>query len=215
MEVDRILTLEEVAELLRVSVRTVADWAVKGEIPGGKIGTSWRFKASEIDDWLSKKLSPRIKPDKPGYENLAPLIVPQRIELVENLNKSQCLNRMIDLFTGLPGIPRQELARGIFDREEIMSTGIGLSVAVPHCRLSGLKEVSLALAVSRTPIKDYLSFDGIPVRIIVMILAGRNQDTEYVKVLSLVSGALRQEAAREELLAAENKEDVLAVLAKY
>lgn len=41
---DDILTIEEVAKYLRVSERTVYDWAQKGEISSGKIGTVWRFK---------------------------------------------------------------------------------------------------------------------------------------------------------------------------
>ena len=45
---DDILTIEEVAKYLRVSERTVYDWAQKGEIPSGKIGTVWRFKKSEV-----------------------------------------------------------------------------------------------------------------------------------------------------------------------
>ncbi len=49
---DDILTIEEVAKYLRVSERTVYDWAQKGEIPSGKIGTVWRFKKSEIESAL-------------------------------------------------------------------------------------------------------------------------------------------------------------------
>ena len=48
---DDILTIEEVAKYLRVSERTVYDWAQKGEIPSGKIGTVWRFKKSEIEKY--------------------------------------------------------------------------------------------------------------------------------------------------------------------
>jgi len=44
---DDILTIEEVAKYLRVSERTVYDWAQKGEIPSGKIGTVWRFKKAK------------------------------------------------------------------------------------------------------------------------------------------------------------------------
>ena len=50
---DDILTIEEVAKYLRVSERTVYDWAQKGEIPSGKIGTVWRFKKSEIETWVN------------------------------------------------------------------------------------------------------------------------------------------------------------------
>ena len=54
---DDILTIEEVARYLRVSERTVYDWAQKGEIPSGKIGTVWRFKKSEIERWVNERLS--------------------------------------------------------------------------------------------------------------------------------------------------------------
>ncbi|MDR0513057.1 MAG: helix-turn-helix domain-containing protein, partial [Treponema sp.] len=44
-----ILTIDEVAKYLRVSERTVYDWAQKGEIPAGKIGTVWRFKRADLE----------------------------------------------------------------------------------------------------------------------------------------------------------------------
>ena len=209
---DRILTLEEVAELLRVSERTVADWVSRGELPGGKIGTAWRFRASEIENWLTLKLAPRIKPDLVTYETLPPLIVPERMTVLQTDKKIPALNRMIDLFSGFPGITsRSELANAIFDREKIMSTGIGLSVAVPHCRLNGLKEVCLAVGVAPRPIRDYRSFDNTDVQILVMILAGRNQDTEYIRVLSLVSDFLRDEPIRSRLISSRTSEEITAV----
>ncbi|MBP5753474.1 MAG: helix-turn-helix domain-containing protein, partial [Treponema sp.] len=54
---DDILTIEEVAKYLRVSERTVYDWAQKGEIPSGKIGTVWRFKKGDIERWVNERLS--------------------------------------------------------------------------------------------------------------------------------------------------------------
>ena len=58
--IDDILTIEEVAKYLRVSDRTVYDWAQKGEIPAGKIGTVWRFKKSEIENWVNARLSSNL-----------------------------------------------------------------------------------------------------------------------------------------------------------
>ena len=65
---DDILTIEEVAKYLRVSERTVYDWAQKGEIPSGKIGTVWRFKKSEIEKWVNDRLSSGSKPVIPGEQ---------------------------------------------------------------------------------------------------------------------------------------------------
>ena len=52
-----IMTVEEVAEYLRVSERTVYEWAQRGEIPAGKLGTTWRFKRREIERWVDRRLA--------------------------------------------------------------------------------------------------------------------------------------------------------------
>ena len=52
MEEKPILTIEEVAEYLRVKKRTVYDWAKKGKIPAMKTVGQWRFKKDKIDEWL-------------------------------------------------------------------------------------------------------------------------------------------------------------------
>ena len=52
-----ILNLEEVADYLRVSERTIYEWAKKGELPAGKIGNSWRFKREDIEKWVNSRLS--------------------------------------------------------------------------------------------------------------------------------------------------------------
>ncbi len=206
------MTLEEVAEFLRVSERTVAEWAGKGELPGGKIGTTWRFRSSDIEDWLNNKLSPRIKKDSNSYDSLKPLITSSRIAVLDDEYKSDVLNRMIDLLVDVPGVnSRSEIANAIFAREEIMSTGIGLSIAIPHCRLNNVRDITVAVGITRKPVYDYESMDDKPVKIVVMILAGRNLHTEYIKVLSLVSSFLKKEGIRDRLLEAETKEDVLSV----
>jgi excisionase family DNA binding protein len=50
-----ILTPREAAEYLSVHVRTIYRLAKSGEIPGRKVGGSWRFKKDILDEWLSGK----------------------------------------------------------------------------------------------------------------------------------------------------------------
>ncbi|MDH3982267.1 MAG: helix-turn-helix domain-containing protein, partial [Kiritimatiellaceae bacterium] len=52
-----IMTIEEVAAYLRVSERTVYDWAQKGDLPGGKLGTTWRFKHADVENWVNSRIS--------------------------------------------------------------------------------------------------------------------------------------------------------------
>ena len=49
---DRLMTIEEVANYLRVKKRTVYDWLKKGKIPAIKAVGQWRFKKDKIDSWL-------------------------------------------------------------------------------------------------------------------------------------------------------------------
>jgi excisionase family DNA binding protein len=48
-----IMTPREAAEYLSIHVRTIYRLAKNGEIPGRKVGGSWRFKKDALDDWLS------------------------------------------------------------------------------------------------------------------------------------------------------------------
>lgn len=51
-ENDKIMTLEEVAEYLRLKPQTIYTWAQEKKIPAAKLGKEWRFKKSVIDKWF-------------------------------------------------------------------------------------------------------------------------------------------------------------------
>jgi len=53
-----IMTPREAAEYLSVHVRTIYRLVKHGEIPGRKIGGSWRFKKDALDEWLSIRENP-------------------------------------------------------------------------------------------------------------------------------------------------------------
>lgn len=54
-QVREILTPREAADYLSVHVRTIYRLVKKGDIPGRKIGGSWRFQKHALDEWLSGK----------------------------------------------------------------------------------------------------------------------------------------------------------------
>lgn len=209
---NEIMTIEEVAEYLRVSARTVYDWAQKGEIPCGKMGTSWRFKRQEIEDWVTQKLTPRIKEPQSPPKEFKSILTPERCVIIDTDKKDVILNSLIDLCSVFPGIEtRSRLAEAIYNRERLMSTGIGLGIAIPHVRLSGVKEIGSVIALSTKPIKDYESLDGKPVQIVIMIVAGRNQHSEYIQVLSSIVAFLKDEKARNNLLSCKTGVDIYDV----
>jgi len=50
---DPILTIKEVADYLKVNERTIYRLAASGELPGFKVGNSWRFKQSELEQYIA------------------------------------------------------------------------------------------------------------------------------------------------------------------
>ena len=50
-----VLTLEETSIYLRLSIETVTDQVVSGDLPGRKVKNDWRFLKIAIDDWLRAK----------------------------------------------------------------------------------------------------------------------------------------------------------------
>lgn len=53
IEIERWASVDEVAEHLNVKPDTVRTWAKTGYIPAKKIGKTWRFKLSEVDEWIA------------------------------------------------------------------------------------------------------------------------------------------------------------------
>ena len=90
---------------------------------------------------------------------------------LQSLTKADALSELVDLIAERRPIPDAAVIKEkILAREELMSTGIGLGIGVPHVRLDHLKHPLAAVGISRVGIADYGSLDDQPVRIICMIL---------------------------------------------
>ena len=199
---DDILTIEEVAKYLRVSERTVYDWAQKGEIPSGKIGTVWRFKKSEIEKWVNDRLSSSSKPVVPGDQiQVKNILSPDRIIFLNHSTKHDALLELANNLSTAPQVKMSsELSVEILKREELMSTAIGRGIAIPHVRLSSVTDLVMSVGISKCDIIDFQTIDDVPVRILFMIAAAYNQHAYYLQTLSFFSSKLKSKELREALL---------------
>ena len=208
-----IMTIEEVAAYIRVSERTVYDWAQKGELPGGKLGTTWRFKRDEIEKWVNDRLSqsPGKRPAAASTESF--VLTPERVILLDAPPKKEVLTQLVDLLAETPFVKnRDELLKGILAREELMSTGIGFGIGVPHVRIDSVTDLVMAVAVARNPIGDYGSLDGEPVQIVCMLAARSDQHTKYIRTLSSISSRLKDPAIREQIIASDTPAAICELL---
>ena len=210
---EEILTIEEVAKYLRVSERTVYEWAQKGEIPTGKIGTVWRFKKSELVQWVNERLSVNkltsknesIKPEK--------ILSPDRIIFLNHSSKRDALLALAENLSTAPQVKDgEELSHEIIVREELMSTAIGRGIAIPHIRLSSVTDIVVSVGISQVDIIDFQTLDDENVRILFMIAAAYNQHAKYLQTLSFFSARLKNKELRNSLLAVKNPNEAYKIL---
>ena len=210
---DSILTLDEVAKYLRVSERTVYDWAQKGEIPCGKIGTVWRFKKSEIENWVNNKLSGNRFLSRSEEIHPESIISKDRILFLDLPQKNDVLLAMAENLATAPQIKNpQELKSEIIKREELMTTAIGLGIAIPHVRLSCVTDIVVSVGISSVDIVDYKALDDEPVRVLIMIAAPATHHVYYLKALSFFSSLLKSRELFSSLLKAKTDSEVFSLL---
>ena len=210
---DDILTIEEVAKYLRVSDRTVYDWAQKGEIPAGKIGTVWRFKKSEVENWVNAKLSSSSLSQNDSEIQIKNILSPDRIVFINHSTKHDAIVQLSQVLATAPQIKNaSELTAEILKREELMSTAIGKGIAIPHVRLSSVTDLVMAVGVCKKPISDYQTIDDTPVDLLFMIAAAYNQHSLYLKTISHFCGKLKQEGLRENIINAKDAQEVFSLL---
>ena len=139
------------------------------------------------------------------------LISMDRIRILTVKSKDDALDELCEILSTADTInDSAELRRAIFERENIMSTSIGLGIAIPHVRLQSVTGMTMAIGVVKEGI-DYKSFDDSPVNIIIMIAAPAGTHREYLSILAKIALLLKNEAIRESILEAKNPRDIYEV----
>ena len=110
-----------------------------------------------------------------------------------------------------PGIDEGQLRTVLMEREDLQSTGIGESVAIPHGKLPGLSRLLASFARSRGGI-DFASIDGQPTQLFFLLVVPENSGGQHLKALARISRFFRDGEFRTRLLDAESREDVFGVI---
>ncbi len=122
------------------------------------------------------------------------------------------MQTLAQMFAATTALPYDDVLRVLQEREDLQSTGLGESVAIPHGAVEALDHQVGAMILSPAPI-EFDAIDGKPVHIIVGVLSPMRAAGEHLKTLARISRLLRTIAFRARLLTAKNGEDALAYLA--
>ena len=138
------------------------------------------------------------------------------IAFLDVATRNEAIDALIDLLDEAGKLPNKAVFRkAIFDREELVSTGIGMGVAVPHAKLKGFKDFFIAVGIQQNKGIEWNAIDKAPVRLIFLIGGPDNRQTEYLKILSQLTVAIKDPNLRKELMQREKAEDIVRAFSEF
>jgi fructose-specific phosphotransferase system IIA component len=124
-------------------------------------------------------------------------------------SKEEIIDGMIDLVAASPKVvDKNRVREAIFDREKIMSTGVGNGFAIPHGKTDAVTDIVAAFAVTAEDI-DYESLDEKPVRLVFLLVGKDNMVGPHIKLLSRISRLMNKEEFRRRLLEVSTPREII------
>ena len=117
--------------------------------------------------------------------------------------------RIAEKEPGLGGA--EQLYQALWEREQLGSTGLGGGVAVPHCKLTGLDRVLLAIGHTRQPV-DFGAIDGQPVQVFFVVVSPSSEPAAHLQCLAAISKWVQQSGGAETLVQYEDPAELYEAL---
>ena len=131
---------------------------------------------------------------------------------VEVKSKMEAIDYLVELMEKSEKISnKEEYKKGILEREEITTTGIGDGIAIPHAQNKAVKKAGLAAITIKEGV-DYQSLDGKPVYLCFMIAAPEDGGHVHLQALAKLSALLMNEEFRNRLIHAKSSKEFLTII---
>jgi PTS system nitrogen regulatory IIA component len=127
--------------------------------------------------------------------------------------KEDVLSQLVDLVAKAGNIKDPlQLKEEVTYREKLMSTGIGLGIAIPHVRFVGVKDPLIAVGVAREGVLDYQAIDDVLVRVIFLVIVSKQQHKEYLQIMAQIVKSMKKEERVAQLASAPDASSVQKLL---
>ena len=214
------LSVQNVAELLDVSEKTVYRWLNDQSLPGYRVSGQYRFNRAEVLEWATShrlNVSPKIfhEPESTG----TPLPVLSEALAVGGIHyrvggadKEAVLRAVVESMRLPDEVDREFLVRVLLAREALGSTGIGGGIAIPHVRNPVVLHVSkpmVSLCFLEQPV-DFDAIDGLPVFALFSLVSPTVRG--HLHLLSRLAYALRDEAVTAVIARQGSRDEILTEL---
>lgn len=147
--------------------------------------------------------------------HLTELLTPGRIKIpLVSTSKDEILSELVEVVgRAAPVRDLDEVLRAVREREEVLSTGIGSGVAIPHGKTAAIAELALVAGVKPDGV-DFEALDGKPVSLFFLLVGPEAAAGQHVKALSRISRLLRRDSFRIRLTQATNPEEFYGIIAE-
>ena len=143
---------------------------------------------------------------------LANLVTADRIIDLKATTKNEALQELFEVMETAPEITNGAVfEESVLEREKILSTGIGLELAIPHVKIPTVSNFVMAIGRSKAGI-DFDALDGRPVKIILLIASSDKQKDDFLKVQAKVVLLFKEAAFRRKIMKAKDAEEILDLL---
>lgn len=147
-------------------------------------------------------------------KNIKDYLTEDSIAIMHNSNHDEVIEKLLSLASSSDKVRNHDKLRElIIERETIISTGIGVGLAIPHTR----HEIVSDFVISAVLIQegcDWNSIDNIPVRFAIMIASPLDTHREYLRILAQTVLFWKDQNKRENVFNAKTPADILKALSE-
>ena len=134
---------------------------------------------------------------------------PKLVAFLNVNSQSEALTKLVEqVFAAGKLEDKESFLQAIIEREKIVSTGIGMGVAIPHAKLPHFDHFFIVIGILQKPV-DWNALDQAPVRLIFMIGGPDDKQTEYLQILSNLTQSIKDEKKRKKIINLNNPKAII------
>ncbi len=134
---------------------------------------------------------------------------PQLVIFLDASSRDEVIGTLVDVIYKEGRLhDKSTFYNAIIEREKIVSTGVGMGTAIPHAKLSDCEGFFIAIGILSKGV-DWQAIDRAPVRIVFMVGGPDGKQTEYLRLLSGLTSAIKDEGIRKKILSTKSKQEIV------
>ncbi len=126
-------------------------------------------------------------------------------------DKISAINELAKAISTSTKATADQITTVLMEREQLGSTGIGGSIAIPHGKLKSMESIAIGFGLSKNGV-EYDSLDNKPVHIFFLLLTPENSTGGHLKVLAQISKLLKMDSFKQSLLEAQSVDDIFDII---